>query len=82
MRVTDETLELTRAGKAKKWFKHDLDDHVGFLLGEPEYYREDEYFINTSITQSGTEPSFLTASKTDYLIDQIKLKAIKNAQQK
>lgn len=79
MRVTDETLELTCAGKVKKWFKHDLDDHVGFLLGEPEYYREDEIFITTSITESEAEPSFLAASKTDYLIDQIKMKAIKNA---
>jgi len=79
MRVTDETLELTRFGKVKKWFRHDLDDHVGYLLGEPEYYREDEYFINASIAESEAEPSFLTASKADYLIDQIRLKAIKNA---
>lgn len=80
MEVTDETLELTRAGKVKKWFKHDLDDHVKYLLGEPEYYREDEFFINAILSGSKAEPSFLTASKVDYIIDQIKMKAINNAQ--
>lgn len=78
MRVTDETLELTHDGNARNWFKHDLNDHVKFLLGEPEYYREDAYFINALSVGNKVEPSFLTASKVDYVIDQIKKKATVN----
>jgi predicted dehydrogenase len=72
LKVTDDTVELTHAGQNKTWFKHDLDDHVKYLLGDPEYYREDEYFIDSLLSGNETEPNFLTASKVDYVIDQIK----------
>jgi len=65
-------------GKSSMWYRHDLDDNVGFLLGEPEYYREDECFINSVLTGSKAEPSFSTASRVDYVIDQVKKKAGRN----
>jgi hypothetical protein len=39
-------LELSLNGGEKfRWFRHDLKDGVGFWLGAPEYYREDECFV-------------------------------------
>ena len=65
-------------GKSRSWYRHDLKDNVGFLLGDPEYFREDEYFIKSILENRSAEPSFLTASKVDYTIDQVKDRAGKN----
>jgi predicted dehydrogenase len=78
LNVTDDFVKLDLSGNSKTWFKHDLHDHVKFLLGDSEYYREDEYFISSLLSGNATEPSFLTASKVDYTIDQIKKKAGNN----
>ena len=59
-------------GKRSTWYRHDLNDNVNFLLGEPEYYREDEVFIRSILNGDKVEPSFRTSSKVDYIIDQVK----------
>lgn len=76
MKVDDYSLDINlNNGKNFRWFKHDLVDSVNFLLGDPEYYREDEAFIKSIISGEKIEPSFKTASITDYIIDQIKKEA-------
>jgi predicted dehydrogenase len=76
MKVNDDSIALEMVnGTSSIWYRHDLDDGVGFLLGAPEYYREDEYFIRSALSPSKTEPSFCTSSKVDWLIDQVKLRA-------
>ena len=76
MKVNDYSLDLKlRNGDSYRWFKHDLNDHVNFLLGESEYYREDEAFVNSVLSDARVEPSFVTASKVDYIIDQVKEEA-------
>ena len=78
MKVDDYSLNLKLShGSNVSYFKHDLDDSVGFLLGEPEYYREDFAFIEaiSSGKTKDPEPSFVSASRTDYIIDQIKKEA-------
>ena len=73
MKVNGDVLELElNSGTSSKWFKHDLNDNVNFLLGDPEYYREDERFIKSLRNICVAEPSFETASKVDYIIDQVK----------
>jgi predicted dehydrogenase len=73
MKVNDYSLDLKLSnGDSYRWFRHDLDDYVNFLLGEPEYYREDEVFINSILNCGKVEPSFVTASKVDCIIDQVK----------
>jgi len=52
-----------------------LNDNVGFLLGAPEYFREDEAFIKSILEGRVVEPTFLTASKVDYLIEQARTRA-------
>ena len=46
IKVDDDVLELENSsGESFRWHRHDLNDNVGFLLGAPEYYREDDYFV-------------------------------------
>jgi len=79
MRVNDDKVELKlNDGKSSRWYRHDLNDNVGFLLGTPEYFREDECFIKSVLNGGDAEPSFCTASKVDYIIDQVKYRAGKN----
>jgi predicted dehydrogenase len=79
MKVNDDEVELDLRGKKlRTWYRHDLDDSVGFLLGAPEYFREDEHFIESILTARSAESSFHTAAKVDYVIDQVKREANKN----
>jgi len=56
---------------AVSWFRQDLHDNVPFLLGAPEYYREDAYFVSTIINGGSAESDFVAASKVDLLIDHV-----------
>jgi predicted dehydrogenase len=77
--VNDDKLNLKlKDGGSFTWYRHDLGDNVAFLLGAPEYFREDEHFIISVLQGQAVEPSFNTALKVDQLIDQIKDKADKN----
>jgi predicted dehydrogenase len=79
MKVSNDDLELTVKGRGlTNWYRQDLDDHVDFLLGEAEYYREDEHFIKSVLTSIKADPDFATASKVDYIIDQVKKKDEEN----
>jgi len=76
MRVNDDEVELKlNDEKSSRWYRHDLNDNVGFLLGAPEYFREDDYFIKSVLENRNVEPGFHTASKVDYIIDQVKSRA-------
>lgn len=76
LKVNDDALELDLGkGNLKKWYRHDLNDHVGFLLGAPEYYREDEAFVKSMLGGAAVEPTFLTASKVDYFVEQARTRA-------
>ncbi len=71
--VNDDRLRLTsKGGGQKTWYRHDLNDNVGFSLGETEYYREDLEFVNSLLQNRRCEPDFKTASKVDDIIDQVK----------
>ena len=70
--VNDDRLFLTlRNGSQRKWYKQDLNDSVAFFLGESEYYREDQQFVNSLRENRVCEPSFDTASRVDSVIDQV-----------
>lgn len=69
IKVDDDVVGLeTSSGGSFHWHKHDLKDNVGFLLGAPEYYREDDYFVNSILSGVGAEIDFSNASKVDYII--------------
>lgn len=73
IRVNDDNVELKRDdGESSTWYRHDLNDNVGFLLGAPEFFREDEHLVKSVLDGRNAVPSFYTASKVDYIIDQVK----------
>ncbi|MEM2291978.1 MAG: Gfo/Idh/MocA family oxidoreductase [Nitrososphaerota archaeon] len=73
MKVTDDEVKVElKDGRSYKWFRHDLKDNVGFLLGGPEYYREDKHFIKSILAGDRAEPDFSTAAKVDFLIDKLR----------
>ena len=74
--VNDDKVELKLGGETKNWYRHDLDDNVAFMLGVPEFYREDEHFVNSVLSGDKTELCFLAASKVDYIISQVQEKAM------
>lgn len=77
--VDDDKVSLSlNGGSESAWFRHNLNDNVKFWLGAPEYYREDEYFIESARNNFVPEPSFKTASNVDLLIDLIKQKVKKD----
>jgi predicted dehydrogenase len=79
LEVNDDIAQLKQNnGKSIRWYRHDLDDNVNFWLGGPEYFREDEYFANSVIKDSGAEPDFKSAAKTDEIIAKVKSRAEEN----
>jgi predicted dehydrogenase len=72
MNVNEDRVELKLNDKQlSTWYRHDLNDNAGFMLGAPEYFRENEYFVKSISEGRNVEPSFYTASKVDQLIDQV-----------
>jgi predicted dehydrogenase len=70
--VDDDVVKLEpESGESIKWHRHDLSDNVGFLLGAPEYFREDAYFVESILNKVNAEPSFATASKVDHVIEEV-----------
>lgn len=74
--VNDDELAISfRDGRKQKWFSHELGERVDFMLGSPEYYREDERFVEAVVRSKSVEPCFETAAKVDRLIDEVLAKA-------
>ena len=73
LKVDDTSLELSLIrSSSKKLYRQDLDDHVRFLLGESEYFREDAFFIRSILSGTKPEPSFETASNVDKLLEEVR----------
>ncbi|MGE5661060.1 MAG: hypothetical protein ACM3X1_02320, partial [Ignavibacteriales bacterium] len=74
--VDDNMIELVLKGKQPRTFyRQDLDDHVTYLLGESEYFREDEHFINSILLNQGVQSDFRSATRVDYLLEQVRRKS-------
>jgi predicted dehydrogenase len=73
LKVNDDEvrLELNRT-QIQRWYRTDIDDNVGFLLGGPEYYRENKHFIDSVAAGSKTKSDFNSALKVDFLLDQVR----------
>jgi predicted dehydrogenase len=71
--VNDDRLCFTLGnGTQETLYRQDLKDNVHFSLGETEYFRENQEFMNSLIENRKCEPSFDTASKVDYIIEKVK----------
>lgn len=70
--VNNSSVKLHKSNeKPIVWYRQDLNDNVPFLLGAPEYYREDEHFIKSIVTNTHAEPNFATAARVDRLISEV-----------
>jgi predicted dehydrogenase len=79
LRVNDDEVKLELSNdRLQQWFRHDLNDKVGFLIGSPEYFLEDEHFIKVVRADSKAEPDFETASRVDSLLDEVEHRADKD----
>jgi len=77
--VNDDRLIVNLGdGSQRKWYKQDLNDSVYFFLGESEYFREDKEFVNSLLENRVCEPNFITASRVDYIIDQVRKGVVNN----
>ncbi len=73
--VTDTDVKLALDGEAPRvWFRQNLGDTVGFLLGDAEYYRENAHFIESIRSQTEPVSSFASATKVDGLLSQVEKK--------
>jgi scyllo-inositol 2-dehydrogenase (NADP+) len=76
IRVNDDLVQLqSNTEQTRSWYRHDLQDNVGFLLGGPEYYRENVYFIKSITEKLQVETDFTSASKVDYIIEKVSERA-------
>jgi predicted dehydrogenase len=73
LNVNDDEVRLTLNGEPpKRWYRHDMDDNVGFLLGGPEYYREDNHFVTSISSGKPAKSSFRSTLKVDSLLEQVR----------
>lgn len=73
--VDDNMIELVLNDKQPRTlYRQDLDDHVAYLLGESEYFREDDHFINSILLNRKPQSDFLSATRVDYLLEQVRRK--------
>lgn len=72
MNVNDDKVELNLDKmRSFTWYRHDLNDNVPFMLGLPEYYREDLHFTKSIMDGLSADPDFHSASKVDQIIDEV-----------
>ena len=77
--VNDDYVRLDVDEKVSTLYRLNLDDNnVAFMLGGPEYYREDECFVRTIEQQLIGLPSFDSAAKVEFVIEEVEKKATKH----
>jgi predicted dehydrogenase len=75
LKVNDSVVNLDlKNEKPQEWYRQDLNDNVSFLLGDPEYFREDETFIRSIADGGSPESNFQTALKVDSLLEEVRRK--------
>jgi len=76
--VTDDYLKFelyrnTSSMQAGRYHlrKPEFDNGVNFLIGDPEYCTEDEYFINCLMNGRTPQPNFATGAKVNSIIEKV-----------
>jgi hypothetical protein len=73
MVVSDDEVTLEINGtRTQKWYRHDLADNVDFLVGDPEYFREDKSFVTSVLKEQKSELDFQAAAKVDEMIENVR----------
>ncbi len=73
--ANDDEVKLTLPNvETKTWYRHDLNDNVGFYLGGSEYYRENQNFLQAVESGLPVKSSFESAAQVDFLLEQVRRK--------
>jgi predicted dehydrogenase len=76
LKVSDDEVKIELDnGEEKEWHRQNLKDNVGFMLGGPEYFREDEDFVKRVLSKVNPESDFGSANRVDRLIAEVRSKA-------
>ncbi len=70
LQVNDDSVRMRSNDQKSEWYRPSLHDDVPFLIGGPEYYREDDSFLDLVSGSSRPIVDFQSAAKTDLLIEQ------------
>jgi predicted dehydrogenase len=75
--VVDDTMLRLMLDNAEPvhLYRQDLGDSVPFLLGEAEYYRESEHFLECIRAGGIPQTNFQTAMQVDSLLEEVRCKA-------
>jgi hypothetical protein len=49
-----------------------MDDNVGFLLGGPEYFRENQHFLDCITSGQSCKSTFQSTLRVDFLLEQVR----------
>lgn len=75
--VNDDRLVVSsNNSSSQKFYRHDLNDNVPFSMGEAEYYRENQHFVDSLMGKMKCSPDFEAASMVDYLIEEVRKRAV------
>lgn len=69
--VNDYEIILEKGDFKKKLYRHDMDQDVEFLLGSPEYYREDRDFLASIFKEGNPKVNFDKTVHTEKIIRKI-----------
>ena len=67
-------IELNKTQETRL-YRQNLDDQVLFLLGDPEYFREDTHFVASIVENTYPKTNFQTAMKVDFLLEEVRRKS-------
>jgi hypothetical protein len=71
--VNDDQVKLELNGDLPfRWYRMDMDDNVAFLLGGPEYWRENKHFTDSVVLGQQCQSNFKCALKVDFLLEQVR----------
>lgn len=72
LKVTEDNVEMTTLdNQPRRWHRHDLNDHVPFLFGVPEYSRENQDFTRAVVDGQSRGPDFDAGARVEKVIDEI-----------
>jgi len=74
MTVSDDFVKLTlnrESGKSQVFYRQSFDTSVSFLLADPEYTIEDEFFLEAIRKRTKPQTDFFEAAKVNAVIDRI-----------
>jgi predicted dehydrogenase len=73
LKVNDDEVILEPANEQpQRWYRQNLGDNVGFMLGNPEFYRETKDFLESIVFGNETKLNFEGARKTDCILQQVR----------